>query len=82
MEEEYQREINTRLLRSAYFIVRVLFECLLQTSTRVLFDPVFGDRSSPGQFLGAKICTESPWKVENIQEVNTVVVSVGTLLSN
>lgn len=81
-EEEHQSEIKARLLRYACFFVRVPFVCFLQTGARVLFDPVFGDRSLPSQFLGAKMYTESPWTIENIQEANAVIVSVSSLLSD
>ncbi|KAK0229622.1 hypothetical protein EDD85DRAFT_794101 [Armillaria nabsnona] len=42
----------------------------------VLCDSVFSDRSLPGHFPGPKKYTELLWKVEEIPEANTVIVSL------
>ena len=71
---------NTSDLRATWighatFLIETPIESQSKRGVRVLFDPVFSERTSPVTFAGPKRYTPTPCTLEEVPEVDLVVIS-------
>lgn len=70
-----QQGLKVTWIGHASFLVETAAAADRQRGIRVLFDPVFSERTSPFSFLGPKRYTPTPCSMEELPDIDAVIIS-------